>query len=712
MRRAFLTWLSLLFCAAFAGTGILAYHYALLHAESNAEHVMSARLSDLMTLLDHSVGTVRQVEELNDTATLERTRALAEIIRLNPTVLRDQEALQGLCNDLGVVRVAVTDERGVVIAAVPEEYRGSDLHEDEQMRPFLEGLHTPGFELCLRLPAGSAEQVRVQYACVHRPDAPGLVQTEFRSRHEHMVRNAGTFGRIVPGYKIGRGGHIVAFRGGEAINGNALFGSTAALLDLPENTASSVELNDEEYLAYAVSSGEYRLVGLLNYREIRSRALRTVRNLILSNLGLFALMFIMTAFLLQRIVVGNIHRINKSLSLIAEGNIDKRVNEDSYPEFTMLTTGINRMADALQDYGAQERERMRRELALARNIQSAALPNKFPAFPNHPEFELYATCTQAQVVGGDFYDFFMPRENRICFLVADVSACGIPAALFMMRCMSVIRGLARSGVGPVKLVSETNRTLCESNSLDMRVRLFYGSLDIKTGELHYVNAGPTQALLQHVGGAYKPLPSGNDDVLGYLPDSAYSEHRTTLQHGDRIFLYTEGAVNALDEENTPYGMARLQEALQIQAATPRDVLQTVRGSLRRFVGGSSGLKSDITMFCLEYKGDMHTRTTHSTLAGKADGVTQALTEPLESVFAAPLSISDLLAGIHSILNALPEDCPVEISLCCNAEVAELELRYPLEHFNPLISLPHLPLDLITYHSTGSGSLLYLKKSLE
>lgn len=711
MRRAFLTWLSILFCAAFALTGALAYHYAFKHEERNAVNVMSARLNDLMSLINHSVGTVRQVVELNDAATIERTRALAEIIRLNPKVLQNQEDLQGLCNDLGAVRLCVTNDKGVVVAAVPEDGRGVDLHDDEQMTPFLEGLQQPGFELCLRPAVGGAEPLRRQYAGVHRADAPGLVQMEFRSRHEQMVRSAGAFGKIAPGFTLGKGGHILAFRGGEVMNKDEIPGSPAPLLDLPTETPVSITLHDEQYLAYAVVSGEFRLVGLQSCREMELLAAGTVWSLILSNLGLFAVMFAVVAFLLQKIVVSGICRINGTLGQIANGKLDKRVDENSYPEFTGLSTGINRMVDALRDYGAQERDRMRRELELARNIQAAALPGKFPAFPGHPEFDLYATCTQAMVVGGDFYDFFMPRENRICFLVADVSAYGIPAALLMMRCMSVIRGLARSGVNPVKLVTETNRSLCESNTLDMRVRLFYGSLDIKTGELHYVNAGPPQALLQHVGGEYEILPSESGDALGYMPGSEYTECRTTLQVGDRIFLYTAGAVDALNAENTPFGEARLQEALQVEAATPRDVLQSVRSSLRRFIG-SSEPKTDITMFCLEYKGVMHTRASCSTLAGETGGVADTLSAPLESVFASPLNISDILASVHSILAALPQDCHVEIALCCNAEESEITLRYPLARFNPLISLPHLPVDHVAYRAEHGGSVLTLTKHLE
>lgn len=711
MRRAFLTWLSILFCAAFALTGVLAYHYAFKHEERNAVNVMSARLNDLMSLINHSVGTVRQVVELNDAATIERTRALAEIIRLNPEVLQNQEDLQGLCNDLGAVRLCVTNDKGVVVAAVPEDERGVDLHDDEQMTPFLEGLQKPGFELCLRPDVRGAEPLRQQYAGVHRADAPGLVQMEFRSRHEQMVRSAGAFGKIVPGFTLGEGGHILAFRGGEVMNKDEIPGSSAALLDLPVETPTSIVLHDEDYLAYAVVSGEFRLVGLQSYREIELLAAGTVWSLILSNLGLFAVMFIVVAFLLQKIVVGGICRINGTLGQIADGKLDKRVDENSYPEFINLSTGINRMVDALRDYGAQERDRLRRELELARNIQAAALPNEFPAFPDHPEFDLCATCTQAMVVGGDFYDFFMPRENRVCFLVADVSAYGIPAALLMMRCMSVIRSLARSGAGPVKLVTETNRALCESNTPDMRVRLFYGSLDIKTGELHYVNAGPPQVLLQHEGGEYESLSSASGDSLGYLPDAKYTECRMTLREGDRLFLYTEGAVNAMDADNTPFGETRLREALRVKADTPRDVLQTVRAALRRFIGGNE-LNADITMFCLEYKGNMHTRTAISTLAGSPGGVEENLSAPLESVFAAPLSISDILASVRRILEALPKDCPVDITLCCNAEDAELTLRYPQSHINPLVDLPLLPMDHASYHAEHGGSVLTLTKHLE
>ena len=95
MQRKFLSWLFLLICAAFTVAGGLAFLQFQRQAESRAQALMSSRLHDLMLLVRYTQETMQHMEQVNDEGTLERVRAAAEIVRLNPGILRDQEALQG-----------------------------------------------------------------------------------------------------------------------------------------------------------------------------------------------------------------------------------------------------------------------------------------------------------------------------------------------------------------------------------------------------------------------------------------------------------------------------------------------------------------------------------------------------------------------------------------------------------------------------------------
>ena len=121
------------------------------------------------------------------------------------------------------------------------------------------------------------------------------------------------------------------------------------------------------------------------------------------------------------------------------------------------------MVDSLQAYAEHRRERLQRELTMARSVQDTVLPNQFPAFPDQTSFDLFAARMQAEGVGGDFHDYFMADNEHLCFMLGDVSTTGMPGALFMMRALSVIRSLAASGLTPAELLTEANRVLCENN---------------------------------------------------------------------------------------------------------------------------------------------------------------------------------------------------------------------------------------------------------
>ena len=691
MRRQFLIWLALLICGAYTVIGVLGYHRAAGQAWLKTEQVVKTRLHDLQELMRHADHSMQHVADINNESAIEHTRALAEIIRLDPGVLKDQERLQGLCNDLGAEQLSISNERGVVEAAVPSHLVGYELGSHDQSREFLICINSPGTELCQRERPGGADGVPLQYAGVCRLDAPGVVQLGFRTRHEEIVRNTAAFSQLAANVNLGKNGSIVAFKQGSLLNREELSYPTAELLSLPLNQAVDVRMGEDTYFAYAVEDAGNRLVGLLPMKEVYRDLNATVFAQLMSNLTLFIVIFVALSYLLQKIVVRGIGQINQSLKLITGGNLNERVEVTDTPEFASLSSGINSMVDALQSYGEQSRLAMERELELARNIQLTALPSTFPAFPNRNEFELYATCTQAKSVGGDFYDFFLTDEDHLSFLVADVSGQGVPAALFMMRSMSIIRGLARTDASPLDLMTKTNRALCEGNSTHMRVNLFYANLEISTGKLCYVNAGPPQALLQKEAGQYEMIAMRSGVSLGVADSSTYSMGTLQLQPGDRLFIYTDGVVKAQNKSQAPFGAARLQEVLNSRPPHVTDVSRQVKTALKQYTEDAEQ-SQDVTMLVLEYVGKPRSKGAISVQAGQPNGVTEMLNETLESIFASPLDIADIQASLATILSTLPPETQVNIQLACDAELAELTLTYASPLYNPLISLPHLPLD--------------------
>lgn len=709
MQRKFLSWLFVLIIAAFAVAGLLSFLQFQRQSEARARELMSSRLHDLMVLIRLSQDSMQHVEEINNKTTLERTRAAAEIIRLNPEILRDQEGLQGLCNDLGAAQLCVTDLKGIIIAGVPRSVNGFNLAEHDQSRPFLRCATNPGFELIQRPRNNAQAGILLQYAGVSRQDAPGVVQLGFRVLHEQSVRDSANFEALVHKIMEGTSGHIVAFHEGQILNQHVTNLPTSTLLSLPLNSVGEVSLGGTDYATFAIEENGMRLVALTPWKEISRISFKSLRHLLLSNIGLFVLMFVAVWLLLRIYVLRGMQRINNTLRRISEGYTEERLSENSTPEFTRLSTGINTMVDALQLYSDQKREQLQRELQLAGAIQNTVLPHNFPAFPECNEFDIYATSTQAHIVGGDFYDFFMPDNRHLCFLLGDVADTGIPAALFMMRSISIIRELANKGATPEELATGANNILCQEGA-DMRLSLFYGRLNIRTGDFRFVNAGTPQALRRQIGGEYEMLSMRSGPVLGAHAGASYKECRISLQSGDRLFLYTHGVLAAEGADHTPFGAARLQEALKVEVASVADVPRRIRTALQQFTGNMEQ-NSDITMLALEYRGKWSSHTLLHTTAADREQICNTVNDKLEEVFAAPDSITQLVAALSDILSVFPQETNIRLRLRCNDQEARLDLSYNQPHFNPLYVLPHLSLDHTAYHSDNEYSTLKLRKSL-
>ena len=257
-----------------------------------------------------------------------------------------------------------------------------------------------------------------------------------------------------------------------------------------------------------------------------------------------------------------------------------------------------------QDEITRESQRIGAELDVATHIQSSMLPCIFPAFPDRPEIDIYATMNPAKEVGGDFYDFFMVDERHLAIVMADVSGKGVPAALFMVIGKTLIKDHTRPGISLGEVFSEVNDLLCESNSEEMFITAFEGVLDLVTGEFCYVNAGHEPPFLSRAGGPYEPHPIRPGFVLAGMEGMRFQGGVLQLFPGDRIFQYTDGVTEATDGNNRLYGMERLEKVLCEHAeSSPAELLSAVKADIDAFVGDAPQF-DDITMLCLEYKARM------------------------------------------------------------------------------------------------------------
>lgn len=249
-----------------------------------------------------------------------------------------------------------------------------------------------------------------------------------------------------------------------------------------------------------------------------------------------------------------------------------------------------------------EKERIGAELDVAAQIQSSMLPCIFPAFPAREELDIYASMNPAKEVGGDFYDFFLVDERHLALVMADVSGKGVPAALFMVIGKTLIKDHTLPGRNLGEVFAQVNDLLCESNSQGLFITAFEAVLDLVTGELRYVNAGHETPFICKREGNFQPYPVKPGFVLAGMEGVRYQEGALWLEPGDKIFLYTDGVTEATDGSGGLYGMERLAEVLRGNSGrTPAMLLPAVKEDVDAFVGEAPQF-DDITMLCLEYRG--------------------------------------------------------------------------------------------------------------
>ena len=253
---------------------------------------------------------------------------------------------------------------------------------------------------------------------------------------------------------------------------------------------------------------------------------------------------------------------------------------------------------------ALEKERIEAELSLATRIQLSALPKDFPPFPDRKEFDLFASMKPAKEVGGDFYDFFLIDDDHLGLVIADVSGKGVPAALFMMVSMALVRHAAMSPENeksPAKILKAVNAQVCYRNPEEMFVTVWLGVLEISTGKLTAANAGHEYPAVKPAGASFELFKDRHGLVIGAMEMTRYREYELQLEPGAKLFVYTDGVAEAANPRDELFGTERMIRALQgAEDGSPEEILDAVNAAVAEFAGSAPQF-DDLTMLCLSYK---------------------------------------------------------------------------------------------------------------
>jgi sigma-B regulation protein RsbU (phosphoserine phosphatase) len=210
---------------------------------------------------------------------------------------------------------------------------------------------------------------------------------------------------------------------------------------------------------------------------------------------------------------------------------------------------------------ALEQEKVRRDLALAAEVQRRLLP---PEPPSCEAATLAAFSLPARTVGGDYYDFLDLDRERIGIAVADISGKGIAAALLMSVVQASLRVISTEAEVPLsELAAKMNRFLFQSTGMNKYATFFYAQLENRSRRLRYVNAGhnPPYLVRRTDRVEIMELQAGGT-VLGLFPEVKYTEQRLDLRPGDLLVAFTDGVPEALNADGEEFGEERLKELLR------------------------------------------------------------------------------------------------------------------------------------------------------
>ncbi len=245
-----------------------------------------------------------------------------------------------------------------------------------------------------------------------------------------------------------------------------------------------------------------------------------------------------------------------------------------------------------------EKERLERELEVARDIQSSILPHNLP---RRSGFNFGALMVPMSAVGGDFYDFIPLGRDRLGIAIGDVSDHGVPAALFMAMTVTLLRAEARRKASPTprEALLNINHRLLEMNKTGIFVTMLYGELNYQTREFSYVRAGHELPMVCDIQGKQVSIPMGHGQLMGILDEPALDEHHIQLTSGCTLLLYTDGVNEATNSRGVMFGYQRIEENLaKFRISSAQETCEQILEQISKY-RGRNNQQDDITLVALQ-----------------------------------------------------------------------------------------------------------------
>jgi serine phosphatase RsbU (regulator of sigma subunit) len=340
------------------------------------------------------------------------------------------------------------------------------------------------------------------------------------------------------------------------------------------------------------------------FRQLFRQGLPEVRGVVLAVITAVAgailfvyLIALIIAFVLVGSIARNVNRLTRAAQAIGRGDFSVRVNSRSRDQIGDLARSFDAMAASIERLLAEtaRKEKIEAELSLARAIQRGSLPESGGAWPG---FRAVAHFEPMAEVGGDFYDILGVGNGRAVVVLGDVSGHGLPTALVAAEARSSIATFVELQTAPPEICSRLAARHRQTGSRRLYLTLALLSYDSGKRVATLTNAGhPAPYRISNGRVERVPLPAF---PIGLLPQPVFPSKEIPVSAGDRVALFTDGVVEAVDASGEPFGYERLESLLEKEAArSPEEIVQAVLAAVSAHVG-TAPLEDDRTLVLLAF----------------------------------------------------------------------------------------------------------------
>lgn len=404
-------------------------------------------------------------------------------------------------------------------------------------------------------------------------------------------------------------------------------------------------LTQERKSAYAPVYFQDKIVGVLGIEASWERSFNQIlkiRNQAVTFFVVSIILSLILSIIVAQSITGPVKLLLTGIQRVAKGDLSYQIKVKNLwilpwrDEIGELTVAFNRMTKNLQEKNEEnkilyeeinrfnrelerkikdathsleeinkrliEKETQRdEELKLATQIQKTLLPHNF----YKKGVRIVTKFTPAAELGGDFYNFSLIDPENLGVVIGDVAGKGVPAALLMAMAVGILHETSRGTTSPAEILKKANNTIRSHIEIDFPnfVSAFYGVLNLNTKFFTYSKAGHEIPILYRKKENICEFLDAEGLFLGAFADVEYQEKQVRLEEGDRIIFFTDGLIEAKNENGEMFGLLRLkEEILKNRDEKIENMIEKIQNSILSFVKDKS-LSDDFAIMIMEIEGE-------------------------------------------------------------------------------------------------------------